>query len=215
VELSKCPHGDVTVLANACNQHLMAAFVCCLERCSHLRICIEPEWQTFFGNSKAAARADLMQLAELLGCREKLQPHPRHEGVCLARGIPHILSASERAGGVQALAAADPAAAACLGHVLMLAVGDIRCSWLSDGMICRAEHAFAKLGPSNMRGAIAGLREGITGSSQLACTAIRLTHALLRPDLFSKASDKMARTQEAVAAAALGQVCRLAFMWLC
>ena len=37
---------------------------------------------TFFSDSEVAAREELVHLAELLGCRQKLHSHPLHELEC-------------------------------------------------------------------------------------------------------------------------------------
>ena len=49
----------------------------------------------------------------------RLHTLPRITAVMLARGVEELLAALELAGGVRALAAADPGAAACLSRALM------------------------------------------------------------------------------------------------
>jgi hypothetical protein len=112
------------------------------EHYSHLQVCVEPHWQTF-GSSAATAKADLIRLAEWLGCRDKAHALPRPEALCLLRGAPAVLAAVELAGGVHALAAADMAAAACLGHCLMEAVDGTCCEWVPRDMSSRGEHLCA------------------------------------------------------------------------
>lgn len=149
------------------------------ERFPHLRLVIDQEWRTF-GRDKGTAKAELIELAEQLGCRDS-QFHPaRHEAVSLARGSARILAAIERAGGVQALAAADPDAAACLGCGLMLAAGDKRRRWLPSDVIRRVEEAFKSMGPGELRTAAAGIRAGVPTSLHRACVAISLTEKCLQ-----------------------------------
>ena len=90
--------------------------------------------------------ADLVRLAERLGCRDD-KPHalPSLEAVCLARGASAILAAIERVGWGCALSQADPAAATCLGHSLMQAVGDVRRRWLPSCIRGQVEWACAIL----------------------------------------------------------------------
>ena len=142
------------------------------ERFGHLRTCIEPDWQAF-GTSKPTARADLIELAEWLGCRDEPHVLPRLEELCLARGATAVLAAFEVGGPDEVLAIhrADPAAAACLCHGLMQAVGDIRRRWERSDMHDRACHILHCLGPELLSAAARDLRRGAPGSWQRACAA--------------------------------------------
>ena len=144
-----------------------------------MNVGIDPHWR-IFGKTKAAAMFQLTTLAERLGCRNGLSLLDRPGAMSLARGAPDILAAAEVAGGVRAFAAADPAAAAFLCHGLMQAVGDPRRLWLPGNMRRRVEDAFAVLGPTNLKAAAAGLRDGVPGAPTCACSTIRLTHAFLQ-----------------------------------
>ena len=152
------------------------------EHHSHLQMCVEPHWQTF-GSSTATATADLVGLAGWLRCHSKPQALPRPVALCLLRGAPAVLAAVERAGGVHALAAADIAAAICLGHCLMEAVDDGSCcEWVSSDLSSQLANTFAPLGPRMLSNAAAEMFEDALGSLKHACTAVLLTRALLATD---------------------------------
>ena len=179
----------------------------------HLGMSIEPEWSAF-GSSEATAAADLIQLAKQLGCWEKYQPLQNVEAVSWARGAAAILAAVEQAGGAQALAAADPTAAACICHGLLAAVGVHR-NWVPADVRRHVADAFAALEPSNLRAAAARLHGRKPGCLQGICNAIQLTHVSLGTDEYVEGLDEAARIQLAVAAAAAAQVRRNAFVVLC
>jgi hypothetical protein len=173
---------------------------------------IEPDWSAF-GNSRATAAADLIQLAKQLGCWEKYQPLQSVEAVCWARGAAAILAAIEQAGGAQALAAADPAAAACICHGLLTAV-NIHGDWVPSDVRRRAKDAFAALQPSNLRAAAVRLLGRKPGCLQGTYNAIQLTHVSLGTAEYVIDLDNAARSQLAVAAAAAVQVRRSVFVVL-
>jgi hypothetical protein len=158
--------------------HVANAHVECF---SHLRVCIEPDWQEL-GGDKQTATAALVRLAEWLGCRDRqCALLPGCEAVCLARGADAILAAVEAAGGAMALAGADEDAAIRLCQGLMQAVGDVRRSWLPNDMRRRVEGTFSGFGTAFLlTAAAAQLRKGSPGSPQLACTAARLTLTVLQ-----------------------------------
>jgi hypothetical protein len=147
-------------------------------RFDHLQACLEPDWQAF-GGDEAAAAADLIQLAERLGCRDQPRALPHVEAVCLARGADAILTAIENAGKAAALAAADPAAAAALRDGLVQAASDVRRRWLPGDTRNRVECAFAVLAPDDLRAVAADVRRGLPGAPQHAYAASQLLHALL------------------------------------
>jgi hypothetical protein len=143
------------------------------ERFGHLRTCIEPDWQAF-GASKHTARADLIELAEWLGCRDEPHVLPRLEELCLARGAAAVLAAFEVMGGheeVLGLYRADPAAAACLSHGLMQAVGDSCCRWVRSDMHNSASRTLECLGPDLLSAAAADVRKGAPDAWQRVCAA--------------------------------------------
>ena len=143
------------------------------ERFGHLLTCVEPDWQTF-GTSKHTARADLIELAEGLGCRDGPHVLPRLEALCLARGAAAVLAAFEAIGGpddVLELHRADPAAAACLSHGLMQAVGDVRRRWVRSDPHNRASRILHCLGPDLLSAAAGDLRKGAPDTWQRACAA--------------------------------------------
>ena len=144
---------------------------------SHLQVRIQPDWEAFSKSEATSATADLVRLAERLGCRDQpLALLPGCEAVGLAYGGVAILMAIEAAGGAMAFAAADQDAAICLCHGLMQAVGDARRDWLLHDVHQRAQRALAPLGPASLLNpAAAALRAGSPGAPQLACTASRLT----------------------------------------
>jgi hypothetical protein len=154
-----------------------------------LQMSIDPQWQTF-GKDKATAAAELIELAERLGCQHTHFDFPRHEAVSLARGAADVLAAIKLAGGVKALAAADPAAAACLCHGLMQAVCDPRRRWLPGDMRWRVEDAFAVLGPEDLGAAAAWLRVGVPGAASHACNTTHLTRAFLQKNEKLKGADE-------------------------
>jgi hypothetical protein len=96
--------------------------------------------------------------------------------------VTATLDAVELAGGAQALAAADPGAAACLCNGLMQAAGDERRRWLPAGALRRVKRAFKVLGPAELRAAAAGIRAGVPSSLQRACAAIVLTGELVEAE---------------------------------
>jgi hypothetical protein len=144
-------------------------------------VCVEPQWQTF-GSSAASATADLIRLAGWLGCRSKPQALPRPVALCLLRGAPAVLAAVELAGGVHALAAADMAAATCLGRCLMDAVHEACRKWVTSDVSSRLTRTFAPLGPRMLSDAAAEVHTDVPGSMERACTAVLLTRALLAAD---------------------------------
>ena len=128
------------------------------------------------GSNKQSATAALVQLAEQLGCRERLRELSACEAVGLAYSAHGILAAIEMVGGAMAFTVADQDAAIRLRHSLMQAVGDVRRRWVSHKRRQRAESAFAPLGPAFLlTAAAAELRAGSPGAPPLACTAARLT----------------------------------------
>ena len=176
-------------------------------------MCIEPDWSAF-GSSAATAAADLIQLAKQLGCWGKYQPLQSVEAVSWARGAAAILAAIEQAGGAQALAAADPTAAACICHSLLAAV-DVHRNWVPSDVRRHAEDAFAVLEPGNLRAAAARLHGRVPGCLQGAYHAIQLIHVSLGTAECVEGTDKAARSQLAMAAAAAAaQVRRNAFVAL-
>lgn len=178
----------------------------CTGRFSHLAVYTDiTDWQAF-GKSQTSVRPELIQLAEQLGCRSRPHLLPRLEAVSLARGAAEVLAALELAGGVQALAAADPDAAACLCRTLMDSVGKVRLSWLPSGVQDRMDRAFAALGPSVLQAAVADLRRGAPHCLQFVCVAIQLTEAFLKAKQHHEQSDGGAGSQAACAAANVQQV---------
>ena len=159
------------------------------EHHSHLQMCVEPHWQTF-GSSRATATADLIRLAGWLRCRGKPQALPRPQALCLLREAPAVLAALEMAGGVQALEAADMAAATCLARCLMDAMHGPCCQWVASDVSSRLTLTFAPLGPHMLSAAAAEVHKDVAaevhkdvlGSMDHACTAVLLTRALLATD---------------------------------
>lgn len=153
--------------------YIINAVVGCAERFRYLRTCVEPDWQAF-GTSKHTARAGLIELAEWLGCRDGPHVLPRPEALCLAHGATAVLAAFEAIGGpddMLALYRADPAAAACLCHGLMQAVGDIRRRRMHSDISDGASGNLQCVGPDLLSAAAADLREGAPGFWQRACAA--------------------------------------------
>ena len=148
-------------------------------RFGHLGVCLEPDWRAFGGRSKASARADLHQLAERTVWRNRKLELSPHWAVCLARGADAVLAAVHLAGGVQAFRLANGAAAYCLGHGLIQAVGDLRRRWLPTGVRERAERAFVLLGPEFLQLTAGDLQEGVPICSQRAYVAVRLAHVFV------------------------------------
>lgn len=136
----------------------------------HLRFCIEPDWRAV-DSSKTAAMAQLIKLGEWLGCRDSPRALPHLKLACLQRGADVILAAVQRAGGAQALAAADPAAAISLCHGLMQ---------LPDLMLDGIELEFATLGPDLLRTAAADVQDNMPGAPRRAYTASWLANLFLR-----------------------------------
>jgi hypothetical protein len=195
-------------MAGCCHHMLSSSSVCygnvrmCMLSAGHsadMWICILRAWQEF-GRCKATAMAELIQLAEQLGCRHKPRTLRRWEAVCLGRGAADVLAAMNLAGGAQALAAADPDAAACLCRALMVAAGDSRLSWLPAGLEAHVHRDFAALGPGALHAAIADAREGMPGALQDACYALRLIHAFLQANASDDALDNQSRSQMATMA---------------
>ena len=124
------------------------------ERFGHLRLCIEPDWHAV-SSSKKTAMAQLIKLGEWLGCRDSPRVLQWPELICLQRGADAILAAVNRAGGAQALAAADPAAAILLCHGLMQLPGGVRKS---------VQHEFAALAPDVLPAALADVSALAPGS---------------------------------------------------
>jgi hypothetical protein len=170
----------------------------------HVGMSIEPDWSAF-GTSEATAAADLIQLAEQLGCWGTYQPLQSVEALCWARGAAAILAAVEQAGGAQALAAADPDAAACICHGLLAAL-EIHGDWMPSDVRRRVADAFAALEPSNLRAAAARLRSRAPGCLRGAYHAIQSIHVSLGTAEYVEDLDEAARSQLAMAAAAAGQV---------
>ena len=178
------------------------------ERFGHLRTCVEPDWQTF-GTSKHTARADLIELAEWLGCRDEPCVLQRLEELCLARGAATVLAALEAIGGpddVLGLHRANPAAAACLCHGLMQAVGDIHRRWARSDLHDRASRILECLGPDLLSAAAADLHKGAPDSWQRACAAAWLANGFVLDCLSPDERGHPARplTPQAVAAWQVG-----------
>ena len=171
---------------------------------SHLQMFVGLDWE--FYTVPAHAQAQLIELAELLGCRDTEHAIPHHLATSLARGAPSVLAAIEQSGGAEALAAADRAAAACLCHGLMEATCDSRRRWLPSDLLCRVERTFAAMGPSELRAAAVGIRSGAARALQHAYTAVRLMRAFLQADQHSEGLDAEAARQSASAAPSIRQV---------
>jgi hypothetical protein len=127
-------------------------------RFSHLRVCLEPDWEAFGWSEDTTAMADFIQLAERLGCRDEPRTLQRSEAVCLARG-------------------ADAAACLCAG--LMQAVGDPRRRWLPTDTRARVEGFLSLLPPASLLGMAEELRGGVPGAPQRAYAASQQLHAAL------------------------------------
>lgn len=166
---------------------------------------IHPDWQAFGKADKSTASKDLAWLAKRMGCQHGLHTLVGHRSIFLARGASDILAAIELAGGVQALAAADPNFT-CLCDSLLHAVSDARRRWLPSDMRQRVEHTFAVLGPSSLRDAAAGLRERLPDSQQRACFAVWLTDAHLQGAADAENTVDNSHGQMAVAATTRAQV---------
>lgn len=146
-------------------------------------MCVQPDWQAFGKGSITNARADLIWLAELLGCRRKshtLDSHSRRMTVFLARGTADILAAIKLAGTAEQLTTVDPHALACLCFTLLGAVDDTHRRWLPSDMRQRVEQTFAMMGPVGLRSAAAKLHKAAPGYLQYVCMAVRLTAAFLQ-----------------------------------
>jgi hypothetical protein len=132
--------------------------------------CAEPDWHTV-DSSKTAAMAQLIKLGEWLGCRDSPRALSNLKSACLQRGADVILAAVQRAGGAQALAAADPAAAISLCHGLMQ---------LPDRIFEGVELEFAALGPDLLRTAAADVHSNVPGAPQCAYNASWLANLFLQ-----------------------------------
>ena len=89
----------------------------------------------------------------------------------MERGAAEVLAAIKVAGGADALADADPAAAMCLCHALMQeAPPDMR---------PQVAGTFTLLGPAFLAAAAADVRQGAPCSTQRACTAGMLANAFM------------------------------------
>ena len=172
----------------------------------NLQIGTHPDWRAFGKADRSTARTDLAWLARWLGCQHGLHTLVGLRSVYLARGASDILAAIELAGGVQALAAADPDAAACLCDSLLQVVSDGHRRWLPSDTRQRVERTFATLGPSTLRDAAASLRQRIPNSPQRACHAAWLTNAYLQEAADTENMGESSRGQSVMAATSRAQV---------
>ena len=167
------------------------------ERFGHLRLCIEPDWHAV-NSSKKTAMAQLIKLGEWLGCRDSPRVLQWPELICLQRGADAILAAVHRAGGAQALAAADPAAAVLLCHGLMQLPGGVRKS---------VQHEFAALAPDVLPAALADVSALAPGSPCRAHSASCLANAFLRLHTVNEAAAWQLGLQPDPSVQAQKQVC--------